>query len=62
MPIYDYVCQNKECEEEFEVITFNLQEADQEIECPKCGSKAKKRPSAHARMKQNWSSWHPLNS
>jgi putative FmdB family regulatory protein len=34
MPIYEYVCD--ECQEQFEKIVLNKQ---QEIDCPKCGSK-----------------------
>ena len=36
MPIYDYFC--NDCHKNFELV-LSLHENDEEVKCPKCGSK-----------------------
>lgn len=52
MPLYTYLCENEDCEqEEFEEIR-SFSESDDPAECPKCGEKAKKIPSVNAKCSQ----------
>jgi len=59
-PIYDFVCENKECKHEFDEVFSSWNDNTSKIRCPKCGSKAKKVPSLNAQMKQNWSAWNAM--
>lgn len=55
MPIYVHRCHK--CGEEFDDLR-PMQDANKEVECPKCGEKCRQVPSLNAKMKGNWSSWN----
>lgn len=59
MPIYDYLCNNEECQYQFDLVLM-IGENKKTAKCPKCGKKAKKIPSINARMKANWSHWSAM--
>jgi len=60
MPVYNFQCENKECNHEFEEIFLSWSDNTSDQKCPKCKHKAKKVPSVNAQMKQNWSKWNAL--
>lgn len=46
MPIHSYTCQRKGCNHEFDVfykVQSHVEKEEPQEECPKCGSKKKKR-------------------
>jgi putative FmdB family regulatory protein len=59
MPLYDYICENKDCKHEFDYVVIGFND-ETPVLCPKCTQVAKKVPSLNARMKQNWSQWNAL--
>lgn len=62
MPIYVFLCTNKECEhnkEEFEVIFHSWNENTSKQTCPKCSQQARKIPAAHGKH-GSWSNWNTV--
>lgn len=57
MPIYTFICKNKECKHEFDEVYCSWDNDTTKQKCPKCKRRTKKIPSVNARMKANWSQW-----
>lgn len=45
MPIHEYICEK--CGSKFEVLTLSMKEADEKLQCPKCGTECDKTPSTY---------------
>jgi putative FmdB family regulatory protein len=58
MPLYDWVCTDKECQEHFEK-SIPLKEADEgvKIKCPTCGADSTREMSVLRSPSTSWKHW-----